>query len=96
MHGANWLSLRNDRISSRNKDASKSVTFAIYGVDGDKSGHGAKTGVDLWWYDTAEWKKLSDEEKEELWEWQKNNLGKKATEDQYSKKVWIFQFQEEK
>ena len=51
---------------AQNKATSKSVTFAISGVDGDKPGCGAKAGVDLWRYDTAEWRKLSDEEKQEL------------------------------
>ena len=70
----------------KNKAASKSVTFAISGVDGEKPGRGNKTGVDLRWYDSAEWKRLSSEEQEELREWRKTNDGKKATEEQHAKK----------
>ena len=62
----------------RNKANSKSVTFAISGVDGDTQGRGSKTGVDLRWYDDDEWKKLSSSEQEELREWRKTNAGKKG------------------
>ena len=70
----------------KNKATSKTVTFAISGIDGEKPGRGNKTEVDLWWYDSAEWKKLPSEEQEELREWRKTNDGKKATEEQHAKK----------
>ena len=65
----------------KNKANTKSVTFAISNVEG-KPGRGAKTGVDLRWYDPSEWKTLSFEEQKELVEWRKTKEGKAATKDQ--------------
>ena len=72
----------------RNKAASKAVTFAISGTEGEptKPGRGVKTGVDLRWYDAQGWRSLSSAEKDELREWRTTRDGKAATQQHYDKK----------
>ena len=45
-----------------------------------KKGKGS-TGIDLRWHSKAEYKQLSEPQKEELCKWKKSDDGKKATEE---------------
>ena len=38
----------------------------------------SKTGVDLWWHTVSEYKKLTKEQRKELYEWQQSNAGRAA------------------
>ena len=56
--------------------AKKAVSFEVSSVSGN-TGRG-KTGVDLRWYTVDDYKKLSNDEKDELREWQSSKDGKKT------------------
>ena len=61
------------RISS----AKKAVSFEVSSVSGN-TGRGKETGIDLRWYTVEDYKKLSNDEKNELREWQSSKDGKKS------------------
>lgn len=85
--------LPNDPVDRKKKGAGKrtgaEISSTEVGSFGSKKGIGM-TGVHLRWHKPSEFKKLSEEQKEELFQWRKNK-GKDKAEKNSKKKVKIYE-----